>query len=253
MTFKVVVVDDEPLARDGIIALLQTDGEIEVVAECGDGDSAVRAFHEHSPDLMLLDVEMPGMNGLEVVEAIGAANMPAVIFITAFDQYAVRAFEAHAVEYVHKPFTDARFSQAVSRAKQTLRDRKLARMSESLMKIIAERRPHHTSRIAVKTGKRAYFIPADDIEWIEGADYCAKIHTPERWHMVRESLSSLAARLDPSRFMRVHRSAIVNVTCIREIRAGSSHDAVAVLATGARVPISRGRRSKLESLLESAH
>src|SRR5687768_6992516 len=202
MTLKALVVDDEPLAREGIASMLAEDPDIDTVNACPDGESAVSAFFDLSPDLMLLDVEMPGMSGFDVVRAIGPENMPAVIFVTAFDQYAIAAFEAHAIEYLLKPFTDERFAQAIARAKQAIRERRLARLSERLIRLVGDIDTaeggdrgdpprQFVRRIGVKTGTRSYFIPVSEIDWVEGADYCAKIHAAGRGHLIRESLASL--------------------------------------------------------------
>lgn len=265
---RVLIVDDEPLARSGLRQLCQRDPEIEVVGECADGRSAVAAIEQVDPDLVLLDIQMQDMDGFEVLRAVGPDRMPHVIFVTAYDQFALRAFEVHALDYLLKPFGDKRFFDAIARAKQALRhaagDDLRTRLTALLKAVVLQDRfeatlvqagvgstvtQPFTSRIAVKDAGRVFLIRTDEIDWVEAADYCAKLHVRDRVHIIRESLKSLAARLDPTRFFRVSRSAIVNLDRIREIQHYSRGSHVVILKDGTQVILSRSCRETLERML----
>jgi two-component system LytT family response regulator len=266
---RVLIVDDEPLAREGLRKLCERDPEIEVVGECADGRAAVAAIEQIEPDLLLLDIQMPNMDGFEVLGAVGPDRMPQVIFVTAYDQFALRAFDVHALDYLLKPFSDKRFFDAIARAKQAiqqagqsdLRARLLALLEAVGIEEKAIGEPSHAgtkartakppvaSRIAVKERGRVVLVRADDIDWIEAADYCAKLHVRERAYVIRESMKSLAARLDPARFFAVSRSAIVNLDRVREIQSFARGSHIVILNDGTRVTLSRARREVLERRL----
>jgi two-component system LytT family response regulator len=251
-----MVVDDEPLAREGVRALLSADAAVEVVEVCASGVTAVKKIVDLSPDLVFLDVQMPGMNGFDVVSAVGAGNMPVVIFATAYDRYALEAFEAQAVEYLLKPFSDERFFEALARGKAAVRERRMAELGEKLAGLldIVGRTPVRAEvpqRLAVRGARSTYFVSVSDIDWIEGADYYASVHAGGKTHLVRESLTSLASRLAPHGFVRVHRSAIVNSLRVREILTTPRRDQVAVLGDGTRVRLARGARARLEVFIRS--
>lgn len=257
---RVCVVDDERLAREGLAALLEADAEIEVVAICRSGAEAVAAIGKLRLDVVFLDVRMPGMDGFDVIRAVGVENMPLVIFTTAYDSYALDAFKAHAVEYLLKPFSDERLAEAVSRAKMSLKERQLARLGKNLLALLehsplqqVNKPAARLDRIIVRDGSNTTFIAVEDIDWIEGADYYAKVHAGGKRHLVRESLTSLASRLDSRLFFRAHRSAIVNVARVREIQTMFAHQSVAILTDGTKVRLARGKRSELEKLLESGN
>jgi two-component system LytT family response regulator len=245
---RVLVVDDEPLARSGVAELAARDPELVVVGECGDGAGALEAIRAHHPDLVLLDVQLPELDGFELLRRLGPEERPAVVFITAYDHFAVRAFEVHAVDYLVKPFDDARFADAITRAKAAIRSRRVGSADERLSGLL-ERLAGGTpaeewlSRIAVRTGGRVVPVRVEEIDWIEAADYCVKLHVQDRVHVIRESLNALESRLDPRRFFRIHRSAIVNLDRVLELSD------VVVLRSGARLKLSRSRRSALESRL----
>lgn len=252
--WRVVVVDDEPLARSGVADLVRRDPELSVVAECADGRAAVEAIERLRPDLVLLDVQLPELDGFEVLQQLDPARLPVVVFITAFDQFAVRAFEVHVLDYLVKPFDDARFESAIRRAKAALRegDGVLARRLTGLLEQLAtaEPAPGYLHRLVVKTAGHIRFVRVDELDWIEAADYCAKLHAGERVHVIRESLQALEGRLDPARFFRVHRSAIVNLDRVRELQPdpqGGEH--IVVLQDGSRLRLSRSRRGALERRL----
>jgi two-component system LytT family response regulator len=230
---RAVVVDDEPLARAGLRALLEDDPDMVVVAECANGHEAVAALRAHAPDLVLLDVQMPGLDGFGVVREIGADRMPVVVFATAFDQYALQAFEARALDYLLKPFTDERFRDVLGRAKEQVRQR---RPGAPGMPSAAP------ARLEVRLGNRVVFVRIDDVDWVEAADYYVRLHVGPASHLVRETMQELEARLDGRRFVRVHRSAIVNVERVRELRTVAAGRHEVVLRDGTRLPLSRSRR-----------
>ena len=241
---KVVIVDDEPLAREGLRTLLSGDRDIEVVAECADGQAAVEAIRRTKPDIVFLDVQMPDVDGFDVLRALAGETLPAVVFVTAYDKYALRAFDVHAVDYLLKPFHDERFAEALARAKA----RRGEDMSERIARLLDERKPK-IMRVLVKTGGRVLFIRADEIDWIEAADYYVKLHVAGKVHMLRESMAALEARLDPEVFFRVHRSAIVNLERVRELQPFSRREHVLVLRDGTRLRLTRSRRERLAALL----
>jgi two-component system, LytTR family, response regulator len=252
---RVLVVDDEPIARSGMITLLARDPELSVVGECGDGLSAVSAIGELDPDLVLLDVQMPEADGFEVLRAIDAERMPVVIFVTAYDQFAVRAFEVNALDYLLKPFDDERFTAALERAKRALRQDSVSladlgrRVAGLLDQTAAGPSARPLSRLIVKETGRAIFLSVDELDWIEAADYCVKLHVRGQTHLIRQSMQSFEGRLDPQRFFRVHRSALVNLDRVKEIQPLFKGEHVVILQDGTRLRLSRNRKDSLEALL----
>ena len=263
---RVLVVDDEPLARSGIADLVARDPELEVVGQCGDGQSAVNAIHQLGPDLVLLDIQMPEMDGFEVIRTVGPDRMPAVIFITAYDQFAVRAFDVHALDYLLKPFDDERFSAAIARSKRRLRDDVVGRLSQRLLglleatkrgelpaaSVIPAGAQSYLTRLAVKNAGRVIFVRVDEIDWIEAADYYVRLHVARKSHLLRETMSALEEHLDPARFFRVHRSAIVNLDRLVEIQPYFHGEHVLVLQDGSKLKLSRARKEKLEAVLRQS-
>lgn len=243
-----IVVDDEPLARDGLAALLDEIG-VRVAEKCATGQGAIDAIARHRPDVVFLDIEMPGISGLDVIRHVGIDDMPFVVFTTAYEKYAVDAFSAHAIEYLLKPFSETQLREAVSRARAAVSEHRLADLGRKLMAAVPDLAASAGLRIAVRNAGSVTFVPASDVDWVEGADYYAKLHVAGKTHLLRETLSSLEQRLSPLHFLRVHRSAIVNVDRVREIRSVNDGDTVAVLNDGTRVPLSRGNRARLEALL----
>ena len=253
--FRVLVADDEPLARGMVVAILKADADIEAVAECGDARCVSDQLRRFQPDIAMLDIEMPQMSGLDIAAAIENAG-PVVVFITAFSGYATRAFDVNAVDYVTKPFSDERFRAAVERAKRRVRERRLGELAAQVANLSAELRPDsdaaksadgekYLQRLALKEGDQSAVVKVADIVWIQAEDYYVLIHSKQGRHMVRASLASLEQRLDPARFLRVHRTAIVNVDEIT-----TTHDRgplVLTLSNGAEVPVSRSRRGQVES------
>jgi len=239
MSLTALVVDDEPIARRAIVRLLDADPEIDVLGECGDGASAVEAIRAQSPDLVFLDIQMPAMTGLDVVAAIGAHRMPATIFVTAYEQYAVRAFEANAVDYLVKPFSRERFATTLQRAKSRLSAAgdAQARILQALESL--RQRDEYLERIAVRVDEHVIFVAVDDIVWIKANRNTVQIHLADRIHELRETMAALAARLDPRRFARVHRSAIVNVQRVRTIHPWFNGHHVVTMDNGQQLRMSR--------------
>ena len=254
---RVLVVDDEPLARSGVTALVRQDPELLVVGECGDGASAVEAVRRLRPDLLLLDVQMPELDGFAVLQRLDRGELPAVIFITAYDQFAVGAFDVHALDYLVKPFDDARFAEAIARAKTAIRTARAGGLSErlaGLLEQLAGGAPAEgwLGRIVVKTGGRVVLVRVEDIDWIEAADYCVKLHVQGKVHVLRESLLTLESKLNPARFFRIHRSGIVNLDRITELQPFFKGEHLVLLKDGSRLKLSRGRRRELETRLGQA-
>lgn len=252
---RVMVVEDEPLAREGLVELLRTLDDIEVAGAFPDGPSALRAMEERTPDVLCLDIRMPGLDGFDVVAAIDPERMPAIIFVTAYDAFAVKAFEVNAVDYLLKPVTAERLAEAIERARRAAvaRDGGAARRLDALLEGMAPHRARGAGRLIVREVGQILVVPTLDVDWIEGADYYAKLHVGPKVYMLRESLASLDQRLDPARFLRVHRSAIVNLARVRAVESAERGDGVAVLATGARLKVTAARRGTLEERLAALH
>lgn len=246
---RVLIVDDEPPARRKIRRFLERDEEIRIVGEGGDGPAAVEMMARLEPDLVFLDIQMPGADGFEVLEALGGAR-PQVIFVTAFAEHAVRAFEVEAVDYLLKPFDDTRFDAALDRAKARIRRREPGVSEESLHRLMDELRGPRLRRILVKKPDRSFFIAQDEIDWLEAADNYVKLHTRRGDHLVRGTLGGMEEHLDGSRFARVSRSAIVNLDRIAELRPWSHGDRIVVLRDGTELTLSRRYRKKLPELFD---
>jgi two-component system LytT family response regulator len=243
VSIAALVVDDEPIARHAIVRLLRDDPDIELLGECGDGASAVKAIRNQSPDLVFLDIQMPAINGMDVVAAIGAARMPATVFVTAFEQYAVRAFEANAVDYLMKPFGRTRFNESLLRVKARLAagEGVGGPASARIMRVLDElrRRDNHLERIPVRIDERIVFIDVQDIVWIKASRNTVHVHLADSVHELRETMTSLAERLDPRQFARVHRSAIINVRRVKAIHPWFNGHHVITMDTGQKLRMSR--------------
>ncbi|HEY0179111.1 MAG TPA: response regulator [Dokdonella sp.] len=240
MSIGALVVDDEPIARLAIVRLLEADAEIDLLGECGDGASAVAAIRSRAPDLVFLDVQMPAMTGLDVVAAIGAERMPATVFVTAYEHHAVRAFEANAVDYLVKPFGRERFARTLGRAKARLAAARRDASAEVLRALDElRRRGTYLERIPVRVDERIVLVPVDDVVWIKARRNVVELHDGRRVHELRETMTALAARLDPARFVRVHRSAIVNVRRVAAIHPWFNGHHVVVMDTGQQLRMSR--------------
>jgi two-component system LytT family response regulator len=253
-TLKTLVVDDEPLARERVVSLLQGEQDIELLGECRDGQEAIAAIQQLSPDLVFLDVQMPGADGFQVLQAVGADKMPMVIFVTAYDQHALRAFEVRALDYLLKPFDRERFHDAVTRAKASIEQQETGDLGRRLLALVKDLRPAapKTDRIVVKSGGRLFFLRCDEIDWIEAAGNYARLHVAHESHLLRETMTSLESRLDPEKFFRIHRSRIVNMERIQELQPWFNGEYVVILRNGTRLTLSRGYREKLQDRLGKA-
>jgi two-component system LytT family response regulator len=253
MTLRVLVADDEPIGRQRLVRLLQTEPETDVVAACADGAEAVEAIREHAPDVVLLDIQMPHLDGFEVVAALGEAHQPAIIFVTAHDQYAVRAFEVHAFDYLLKPVDRDRLREAIgwaiSTGSRTSRVSTTSRVLALLEELNARDRARGKDRLVVRTPERAIFLRTETIDWIEAAGKFVHLHVGRAVHALRESMAELEQELDPARFLRISRSAIVNLDRIQEVQPWFQGDYVLILTDGTRLTSTRGYRENMRRLL----
>lgn len=248
---RVLIADDEVYARRGLRMLLDGEQGVEIVGEATDGDQAVEMIRSLAPDVVLLDVAMPGRNGLEVVAEVGPQKMPEVIFVTAYDQYAVAAFEAHAVDYLLKPFTDVRFRETMERMRARIDAAREGDLQGRLAALLDAQPRQRLERFTVRVGETLRVLRTADIDWIEADEYYVKLHVAGETHMVKETMSALEAQLPPDRFVRIHRSTIVNLDRVVELEPLFQGDCVVVLADGTRLRMSRRRRDALGDRLQS--
>jgi len=241
---KIIIVDDEPLARSIIREYLQKYPELEIVQECSDGFEGVKAIQQHQPDLIFLDIQMPKINGFEMLELLD--ERPAVIFTTAFDEYAIRAFEAHAIDYLLKPFNQERFDRAIQKWRDQAGG---AQKNTNELLETASQSPSQSQRVVVKTGSKIKIIPAQDIFFLEAADDYVKVHTQEGSFLKNKTMNHFEKTLDPQQFVRSHRSYIVNVQQITRIDPYEKDNHIAILKSGGRVPVSRNGYAKLRAVL----
>ena len=253
MKIRTLIVEDEPLARERIHALLEDERDIEVVAECGDGRVAVEEIRQNRPDLVFLDINIPEVDGFGVIEEIGVDEMPPVVFVTAYDQYAVQAFDTHALDYILKPFDEDRFRTAVGRARQAILQQSAGSLDRRLTDLLEDlRKPRYLERLAVRAGGKIIFLRTDEIDWIGAEGNYARMHVGSKSHLMRETMTSLEQKLDPGRFLRIHRSTIVNADAIAELEPLFQGDYVVILRNGTRLTSSRGYRSNLQAFMERA-
>ena len=250
MKIRTLIVDDEAPARARLRQLLRVEEDVEIIAECANGRQAVAAIQQHQPDLVFLDVQMPRLNGLQVCRSLGDGPLPCVIFVTAFDQYALQAFEVHAIDYLLKPFDQERFRKSLRRAREQLRqarggadDRLTAFLDEF------QRRPKEPDRLVFKANGRVVFIRMRDLDWVESDGNYVKVHTGVTMHHLRETLTALEEQLLPERFMRISRSVIVNLDRIKECQPLFYGDYAVIMQDGTRLTLSRNFRDRLEKLL----
>ena len=254
--FRILVVDDEPLALGMVAAILRKAPEVDGVVECRDATTVPDLLTQRQPHIAFLDIEMPGMDGLQLARLIDGTG-PVVVFITAFSQYATRAFDVSAVDYVMKPFSDRRLLDALERAKRRVRERRLGELANQVASlsaeltggrdILRESGPVYPARLSFKSGDRAIVLKAEEIIWVEAEDYYVLVHSTRGRHLVRLPLASFEDRLDPQVFVRVHRAAIVNLHEVKEL--DQREGAWLVMSDGARVPVSRSRKRRVEELL----
>ena len=251
---RTLIVDDEPLARERIRSLLEGEADIEVLGECTDGREAVTTIEAERPDLVFLDVQMPELDGFAVLEVLEVEEMPVVVFVTAFDQFALRAFDAHAVDYLLKPFDRERFQRALGRARTQVERHSEDDFGERLRALLGQLKPkaEYLERLAVRAGGRIVFIRTDEVDWIDAQGNYARLHLKERTYLLRETMSALEAKLDPARFVRIHRSTIVNAERIRELEPMFAGEYLVILRDGTKLPSSRTYRDKLHQALNLA-
>jgi two-component system LytT family response regulator len=248
---RVLIVDDEPLARKRLRELLKDDSEIAVVGECANGADAISAARELAPDLIFLDVQMPGIDGLAVSESLNGSGSPLFVFVTAYEQYAVRAFDAQAVDYLLKPFDRARFTRALGRAKERLREKDRDDVNRRILGLLSEikDKPQYLDRLVIKNNDRVFVLKTDEIDWIEAEGNYVRIHFGKQSSLMRETLTRLAEQLDPRKFPRIHRSRLVNIDHIQELQPWSHRDWRIILRSGAELRLSRNYRDRLHQLL----
>jgi two-component system LytT family response regulator len=250
MSIRALIVDDEPLARQSIRRFLKSHPDIQVLSECGDGESAVAAIQSNKPDLVFLDVQMPELDGFAVVNRIGVDKMPATIFVTAYDQYAVAAFDANALDYLLKPFGKGRFDRALNRARQRIAGDAGHEMMQRFMRSMESvaRQKNYVDRLPVIDNGRITFVKARDIQWIESAGNYARLHVASRHHDVRETLTNLESKLNPNEFVRIHRSTIVNLGHVKEIHPWFHGYHLVLLESGQELRLSRYQQQVAERL-----
>lgn len=253
MKIKTLIVDDEPLARDRVKRFLRDEHDISVIGECGNGREAVAAIKEQQPDLVFLDIQMPEKNGFEVVKSLNEKTMPAVIFVTAYDQYALQAFDVHALDYLLKPFNRERLHKAVSHARDQIETKRIGNLDERLASLIADLKSErkYLERLVVKSVGRVFFLKVDEIDWIEAAGNYVKLHTGREAHMIRETMNGIEAKLDPDKFLRIHRSTVVHIDRIKELHPMFSGDYAVILRNGTELALSRNYRERLLELFEN--
>jgi two-component system LytT family response regulator len=248
MKIRAAIVDDEPLARERLRTLLRAEGDVSVVAECAEGRAAVRAIETHRPDVVFLDVQMPEMDGFAVLQALSPRRVPNVVFVTAYDKYALQAFDVHAVDYLLKPFDRDRFRRALARVRAAVEagEPPTPRLLALLERL---RREGRLDRLVVKSRGRIVFLRADEIDWIEAAGNYVRVHAGKEAHLMRETLGTLEERLDHGRFVRIHRSTIVNLDSVKELVPSFHGDYVVRLRDGTELVLSRSFRGRVPHLL----
>ncbi len=255
MRIRALIVDDEPLGRQGVLRFIKNDAEIEVVAQCGDGQSAVGTILGKKPDLVFLDVQMPEMDGFEVVRRVGAERMPATIFVTAYDRYALRAFDANAIDYLLKPVGQARFEKALARAKERIAEKSSRATTQRLFAMLGQLKAQqqYVERLPVAENGRILFVKTKEIDWIEADGNYARLHVGARAHEIRDTLSTLEQKLDPRDFLRIHRSTIVNVHVIKEIQPWFHGYHLVLLQNGQELRMSRYQNEVAKRLGLASH
>ena len=254
MKVRTLVIDDEPLARERVRALLMEHADIEIIGECGDGREAVEAIASLKPDLVFLDIQMPELDGFGVLAATVPEHMPAVVFVTAYDAFAIRAFDAHALDYLLKPFDRERFQRAAGRAVAHVRQRKNGELDQRLRALLDDIRPEpkYIDRLVVRSGPRVVFVKVDEIDWIDAEGNYLRLHIGKRSHLLRETMSTMEAKLNPREFMRIHRSTIVRIDRIKELESVFQGEYLVTLHDGTKLTSSRGYREALQQLMNQS-
>ena len=253
---KAIIVDDEPPARRNLRALLKGVPDIELVKECGNGRDAVREIRALEPDLVFLDVQMPELDGFAVLENLAGQPLPVIIFVTAYDQYALKAFEVSALDYLLKPFDDARFHKALAQARRQIEQQDASELGRKLLTLLGTREvktdappPRYLTRLMVKTAGRVIFIRTEEIDWVEAYDNYLRLHVAGRAHLLRQTMNDLEAALNPEQFARIHRSTIVNLDRVKELHSHFNGEHLVILHDGTELKLSRSRREWLEQWL----
>jgi len=251
MTIRAAIVDDEPLARRRIRNLLMEAPDVEVIAECANGKDAIESLEASPPDLLFLDIQMPEIDGFDVLQAIGVGRVPAVIFVTAYDQFALRAFEAHALDYLLKPFDDDRFGAALQRARERIRQQQGGVLDRRLQALLENVRGDHgyLRRLVVPSGHRSIFVRTEQIDWIEAERNYIRLHVGGRAYLLRENLTRIASALDPATFCRIHRSSIVNIDRIQAVESLFHGEYLVVLQGGTKLTAGRSYRRSLHTIM----
>jgi two-component system, LytTR family, response regulator len=251
---RALVIDDEPLARALIREMLATDPDAEIVGECANGRDAIEAIQSLSPDLIFLDVQMPELGGFEVIESLRHTDLPAIIFVTAYDQYALRAFEVHALDYLLKPFDRERFNLAWERARSRVLEGRVKERDEQLMALLKELRAstQYIERLVIKAEGRVFFLDVDDIYYIEAEGNYVGVHNGQRSYLLRETIGGLESQLDPKKFLRIHRSAIVRIDKIKELQPWFHGEYRVILEGGKQLTLSRNYRARLQQAVGNA-
>ena len=247
---RAIVVDDEPLARDGVRLRLGRFRDIEVVAECEDGSSAIEKIVELSPDLVFLDVQMPDMDGFDVLRALPRDNLPEVIFLTAYEQHAVRAFEVYALDYLLKPIDDDRFASAIERAREVFHSDRKLQMTERLLRLLEHEPRNHVTRFPVRIGTRIQIVRTQDIDWIAAAEDYVELHSKGKSYLLRETMNSMEQKLDPRQFLRIHRSRIVRLELIHEAQSIDNREYMVRLTDGTKHRSGRTYADRVEKWLD---
>lgn len=253
MSIRTLIVDDEPLARERVKRFLRDEPDIEIIGESGDGLAAISAIKAEKPDLVFLDIQMPEKTGFEVMAALKRRSLPTIIFVTAYDQYALQAFDVHALDYLLKPFTRERIHKAVGRAREQIESRRGGAIDERLLALISDIRNEkkYLERLVVKSTGRVFFLRTDEIDWIEAAGNYVKLHSGRESHMIRETMNGIEAKLDPDKFLRIHRSTVVHIDRIKELHPMFSGDYAVILRDGTELSLSRNYRERFLELFEN--
>ena len=248
---QALIVDDEPPARSVIRKMLAEDADVEIVGECSNGIEAIKSIEKLSPDLLFLDIEMPEMDGFGLLESFDEGRMPAVIFVTAYNQYAVKAFEVSAVDYLLKPFDHERLAKALEKAQANLHERSDAERSEQVLDLLQQlnSKQETLDRFVIKKNERVLLVPSEEIDWIEANGNYVLLHAGRAKHILRETMKRIEKRLDPNKFLRIHRSTIVNIDSIKELQTHFDGEHLVILKSGTELTLSRRYREKLSNKL----
>lgn len=254
MSIRTLIVDDEPIARDRVRRMLREESDIEIVGESGNGKEAVAFINENKPDLVFLDIQMPEMTGFEALQEINPNKTPAIIFVTAYDQYAIQAFDVHAIDYLLKPFNRERFKRAIERAREQVEKATSGKIDQRLASLLADltNSKKYLERLVVKSVGRVFFLRTDEVDWIEAAGNYAKLHVGREGHLIRETMNGLESKLNPDKFLRIHRSTLVNIDRIKELNPLFSGDYTVMLKNGTELTLSRNYRDRLLELFEKS-